>query len=156
MPNSRLESDAIFEWPAAPLATEEGMVDLSTAFPERDAEIHDLAFATDLEAGWYALSNPELDLGFALTFPTDPFECVWYWQPFGGYEDAPYYGRNYNVGLEPSTAYPSGDLFDAQRANDTIDVLEAGETVSASYVARTYTGTETVEDVSPAGAIRGR
>jgi len=139
--NSRLESSASFDWPEAP-RNDGGTVDLATDFPERDAEIHDVAFATDLDAGWYALTNAELDLGFALTYPTDPFECLWYWQPFGGYPDAPFYKRNYNVGLEPTTAYPSGNLLEAQRANDTIDVLGAGESVSASFTARTYTGIE--------------
>lgn len=150
--NSRLESGAAFDWPAAP-HVDGGTVDLSTDVPDRDAEIHDVAFATNLDAGWYALTNSELDLGFALTFPTDPFECVWYWQPFGGYEDAPYYGRNYNVGLEPTTAYPSGDLFDAQRESGTLDTLPAGESVEASFVARTYTGADLVRDVDPDGEV---
>jgi hypothetical protein len=150
--NARLESNAPFDWPEAP-REDGGTVDLATDFPDLDAEIHDVAFATDLDAGWYALTNPDLDLGFALTYPTEPFECLWYWQPFGGYADAPFYGRNYNVGLEPTTAYPSGDLFEAQRENGTIDVLGAGESVSASFVARTYTGIEGVQGVTGDGEI---
>jgi len=153
-PNARLASGEAFDWAEAP-REDGGTVDLATDFPDLDAEIHDVAFATDLEAGWYALTNPDLDLGFALTYPTDPFECLWYWQPFGGFADAPFYKRNYNVGLEPTTAYPSGDLFEAQRANDTIDVLEAGESVSASFVARTYTCVEAVESVTPDGEVDG-
>lgn len=50
------------------------------------------------------MTNPDLDVGFCFTFPTDPFECLWYWQPFGGHAEAPYWNRNYNVGLEPTTA----------------------------------------------------
>jgi hypothetical protein len=150
--NARLESDAAFDWPEAP-GVDGGTVDLSTDVPDRDANTHDVAFATELDAGWYALTNTELDLGVALTFPTDPFECVWYWQPFGGYEDAPYYGRNYNVGLEPTTAYPSGDLFDAQRETGTLDTLQAGESIEASFVARTYTGADLVREVTPGGEV---
>jgi galactose mutarotase-like enzyme len=151
-PNARLESDAVFDWPHAPGA-DGGTVDLSTEVPPPEAETHDVAFATDLDAGWYALTNPDLDLGVAVTFPTDPFESVWYWQPFGGFKDAPFYGRNYNVGLEPTTAYPSDGLFDAQRETGTLDVLPAGASVDASFVVRTYTGATGVEDVSPDGEV---
>jgi hypothetical protein len=156
MANARLDSGAAFEWPDAPRADGEGTVDLATDVPDPEATISDVAFATDLTDGWYALTNPDLDLGFALTFPTDPFECVWYWQSFGGQTEAPFYGRNYTAGLEPTTAHPSGDVFDAQRANDTVDVLEAGASISASYVARTYTGVSGVETVAADGSIRGR
>jgi len=151
--NARLASGESFEWPVAPGL--DGPVDLRD-FPPLDAEIHDVAYATDLEAGWYAVTNPEIDLGFAFAFPTDPFECVWYWQPFGGDLDSPYFGRNYNVGLEPTTAYPSADLPDAQRANDTIDTLEAGETVEASFAATTYRGVDAVAGVTPDGSVTAR
>ena len=150
--NARLASAEPFDWPDAPL-DDGGELDLSTAFPDTDASIHDLAFATELEEGWYALTNPDLDLGFAFSFPTEPFEALWYWQAFGGYAEAPFYERNYNVGLEPTTAYPSGDLFDAQRENGTIDVLSGGEQKSASFVARTYTGAEGVDSMADDGTV---
>lgn len=151
-PNRRLESGAAFDWPDAP-ADDGGEVDLSADFPDADAEIHDLAYAVDLEDGWYALTNPDVDLGFALRFPTDPFETLWYWQPFGGYEEAPFWNRTYNVGLEPTTAYP-GDT-DGQRATGTVKTLSPGETVSAEFVATTYGGLSSVESVTPDGEVRG-
>lgn len=148
--NNRLAGSATFEWPHAPGV--EGEVDLRE-FPPLDAETHDVAYATDLDEGWYAVTNPDLDLGFAFTFPRDPFECLWYWQPFGGFAETPYFNRNYNVGLEPTTAYPSGDVPDAQRANSSIDTLEPGETVRASYTAVTYRDVEAVSNVDPDGTV---
>jgi galactose mutarotase-like enzyme len=145
----RLASERPFEWPHAP-TRDGGTTDLRDVPPE-EAAIHDQCYATDLEDGWYALTNPELDLGFAFTFPTDPFECVWYWQPLGGFEESPYWGRTYNVGLEPTTAYPVGGLPDAQRANDTMKMLAPGETVDARFTARTYGDADAVADVSPDG-----
>ncbi|MFC6864362.1 DUF4432 family protein [Halomicroarcula sp. GCM10025817] len=144
--NGRLQPDATFQWPDAPTRSG-GRTDLRE-IPAPESGIHDQCYATDLEAGWYALTNPEIDLGFALSFPVDPFECIWYWQPLGGFHESPYFKRNYNVGLEPTTAYPSGDLPDAQRANGTMDTLGPGETVSASFVAHTFGGHEAVTDVS--------
>jgi hypothetical protein len=150
--NGRLEPDTRFEWPDAPLQNG-GTVDV-TEIPHRDERIHDLVFATDLTDGWYALTNPEMDLGFALEFPVDPFECLWYWQAFGGAEKSPHFGRTYNAGLEPTTAYPGHSLPERQRENDTIDVLDPGETIEATYRARTYRGYGSVSDVTD-GEVRG-
>ncbi len=152
-PNARLEGDCTFEWPHAP-GWDGGTVDLRE-IPPTDAKIHDQSFATDLEAGWYALTNPTIDLGFALNWSLDPFECLWYWQPFGGYHESPFFNRTYNVGLEPTTAYPGGDIPHAQRENGTMKSLEAGETVEASLVAQTYTGFSAVNAVSSSGEIEG-
>lgn len=152
-PNARLAGDVRFEWPHAP-GRDGGTVDLRE-FPPEDATIHDLTFAIDLDDGWYALTNPDLDLGFALTFPLDPFECLWYWQPFGGYHESPWFNRNYNVGLEPTTAYPSTDVPHAQRENGTMKELAPGETVEAEFTAMTYGGLESVSGVADDGTVEG-
>jgi hypothetical protein len=152
--NARLDGDSEFAWPHAPGA-DGGTVDLRE-FPPRDAEIHDQATAVDLEAGWYAVTNPDLDLGFGLRFPRDPFECVWYWQAFGGYEDSPFFGRTYNVGLEPPTAYPTHSIPEAQRETGTMKTLGPGETVSAEYTAVTYGGYESVSNVDRGGTVEGQ
>ncbi|MFB6106225.1 MAG: DUF4432 family protein [Halobacteriaceae archaeon] len=152
--NARLAAGESFAWPHAPRA-DGGEADLRQ-FPPHDAEVHDVAYATDLREGWYAVTNPALDLGFAYRFPTDPFECLWYWQPFGGDVELPYWGRNYTAGLEPTTAYPAADIPDAQAANGTLKTLEPGETLSASFVATTYRGLEAVERVTADGTVEGR
>jgi galactose mutarotase-like enzyme len=151
--SGRLAFDETFDWPHAP-TRDGGTADLRQ-IPGPDADLHDLCYAIDLDAGWYALTNPDRDLGFALTFPVDPFECVWYWQPFGGFYESPYFGRNYNVGLEPTTAHPSGSLPDAQRENGTMKTLAPGETVSASFTAVTYSGYESVSEVATDGTVSG-
>lgn len=135
-PNARLESGEEFEWPHAPGQDGE-TVDLRE-FPPYDAEIHDLAFATELREGWYAVTNPDIDLGFTFEFPLDPFETVWYWQPFGGFHESPYFNRNYNAGIEPTTAYPSAPLPEAQRETGTMKTLAPGASVEATFRARTF------------------
>lgn len=150
-PNGRLTGDSAFEWPRAP-GRDGGTVDLRRVPPD-DATIHDQAYAVDLDDGWYALTNPDVDLGFAFTFPTDPFECIWYWQAFGGYDESPWFNRSYNVGLEPTTAYPGAT--EAQRENGTMKVLDPGETAEASFSAMTYGGLESVTSVDPDGTVDG-
>ncbi|MFB6136798.1 MAG: DUF4432 family protein [Halobacteriaceae archaeon] len=161
--NNRLAGGESFEWPHAPAAADGGetapqagdTVDLRE-FPPTDSTIHDVAYARDLEAGWYAVTNPARDVGFAFSFPTDPFESLWYWQPFGGHHDSPYYNRNYNAGLEPTTAFPAGNIPEAQEANGTMKEIGAGETLTAAFAATTYHGLEAVEDVTPSGTVSGR
>jgi galactose mutarotase-like enzyme len=152
MANARLASDTEFQWPHAP-GTKGGTVDLSE-IPDTESEIHDVAYATDLESGWYALTNTDLNLGFAFRFPKDPFECIWYWQAFGGAEVSPYFNRNYNVGLEPTTAYPADSIPDAQRANGTMKTLEPGESIECEFVATTYRDVSNVSEVDWNGTVR--
>ncbi|MFP9190168.1 DUF4432 family protein [Natronosalvus vescus] len=153
-PNARLEGDVAYEWPHSPGA-DGGTVDLRD-IPPRSATVHDQSYAIDLSEGWYALTNPELDLGFGLQFPHETFDCLWYWQPFGGYHESPWFNRTYNVGLEPTTRYPGDTLPGDLGSNDPRDVLDPGETVDASFTAVTYDGLEEVTGVSPDGTVEGR
>ncbi|WP_224450284.1 hypothetical protein [Haloprofundus salilacus] len=115
-PNRRLQSGAEFEWPNAP-SHDGGDIDLATDIPCQNAEIHDLAYAIDLTEGWYALTTPVLDLGFALRFPIDPFESLWYWQPFGGYTPS------HRFGIEPTTS--ASNRRRRTRATPTVGVRPA-------------------------------
>lgn len=151
--NARLAGDETFDWPHAP-GKRGDTVDLRE-FPPTDSTIHDVAYATDLDEGWYAVTNPDLNVGFAFSFPVDPFESIWYWQPFGGHHTSPYFNRNYNVGLEPTTAYPASNIPDAQEENGTMKHLEAGETVTGSFAAIVYHGLKSVDGVSSDGTVTG-
>jgi hypothetical protein len=137
--NARLSGGETFAWPIAP--SPDGDIDLS-AVPPEDGTIHDVAYATELEDGRFAMANDSLDLRFEFAFPAELFETVWYWQAFGGDVTTPYFGRNYNAGLEPTTAYPSDTIPAAQEANDTMKTLDAGETVTANHTASTGSMTD--------------
>jgi len=64
-PSSRLPAGQTFAWPRA--RDKQGAeVDLSVV-PPKSVRCLDLAFVHGLREGWYAVSNPQLKLGFALT-----------------------------------------------------------------------------------------
>jgi len=150
--HARLQADKSFEWPMAPTADGETL-DLRE-FPLYDATVHDQVYLTDFDDGWYAVSNPDLDLGFSLNFPESTFECLWYWQAFGGMTGSPFFGQNYNVGIEPTTAYPAGSIPEAQRENDTIDTLAPGERVRTRLTAVTYDPEGSVSEVAEEGDVK--
>lgn len=132
---ARLPPGEEFEWPIC--ETDDGPVDLRT-FPPKTERVHDLVALTDLAAGRYTVSNPEIDLGVTVRFPESLYEYLWYWQPFGGFESAPFFGRNYNVGLEPCTSIPNAGL-SAAVENDTAETLGPGETRESTVTVETHT-----------------
>jgi len=96
--NTRFAS-GVYDWPHVP-ARNDGMIDLRyVAGPE--ANTSDTLRLADLAAGWYALTNTRLQVGFGMAWPLDVFPALWYWQVYGGAYGAPWYGRTYNIALEP-------------------------------------------------------
>ena len=92
------------DWPSAPsLRSEDGgfaRVDriLGPAFQSDDS------FYMTVPEGWYELHNPALELGLKMTWDAQVFPYVWCWQVYGGAFGYPYYGRTYNVAVEPFTS----------------------------------------------------
>lgn len=127
-PNARLEPGTTGEWPT-PIGPDGNPIDLRSPPPKSEG-VHDLVQLTDLTDGRYHVTNHDLDLSVSVTFPTDLYEYVWYWGAFGGFEAAPFFGRNYTLGLEPATSMPNAGLEQAIE-NGTENRLCPGETVTA-------------------------
>ncbi|MFC7020794.1 MULTISPECIES: aldose 1-epimerase [Haloarcula] len=132
--NARLPPGETYAWPVC--ETPEGPVDLRV-FPPRSERVHDLVALTDLAEGRYTVSNPTLDLGVTVRFPESLYEYLWYWQPFGGFDEAPFFGRTYNVGLEPCTSIPNAGLEEAIE-NGTAESLDPGETRTSTVTLETH------------------
>lgn len=75
-------------------------VDLSK-IPEPDARVSDVIFLSDLLEGKYEIINPKLSLGFRFEFPEKIFRYIWFWRVARGSFGYPWYGRTYNIALEP-------------------------------------------------------
>jgi hypothetical protein len=61
---------------------------------------------TDLTDGWYGITNQRRKVGFGMVFPHAIFSSVWYWLVAGGGYGPPWWGRTYNLALEPWTSWP--------------------------------------------------
>ena len=149
-PNNRLKAGFEGPWPWSD-TKDGGRADLSKV-PPKSLRAYDMSYIADMSEGWYAITNREMGLGFALTYPSDVFPYLWYWQSLGGGYGYPWYGRTYNIGLEPFTSYTNEGLATAIE-NGSALWLEPGQRVSASLKATAFSGAQGVERVDPDGVV---
>ena len=138
-------------WPRVP-GRDGGEVDLSRVLPVA-ARIADGAYLTDFREGWCAITNQRMKLGFALTWPPSVFPWMWYWMVYGGELGAPWYGRTYNIALEPFTSFPNS--LDSAMAAGTAPRLGPGASVSATLRAVVYAGLSRVSSIDVDGQVHG-
>jgi hypothetical protein len=132
-----------FEWPY--VSDRQGRVVDLREVQVADSGIADMHYLVDVEQGWYAATDREAGVGFALSFPTRVFPHVWLFRTFGGWRGL------YTLILEASTGYPY-DL-DVARQNGTCAHLGAGETLTAEVQAIAYAGIEAVSRVEADGGV---
>lgn len=122
-PNSRLEKRQDCEWPIV-LGRNGEKIDLSR-IPSKTAHSHDMAYLHGFDRGWYGLFSDRLQLGFGMSWDAKLFKYLWLWQVYGGWAGYPWYGKSYNIGLEPVSSYP-GSLSNAVAAGTQL-VFAPGE-----------------------------
>lgn len=94
-------------WPAA-TGMDGAPVDLSRLPPRGTPS--DVCYLTDVPEGWYEVANPATNLVFRLEWDVATMPHVWFWQEFGATKESPWWGRHYNIGLEPFTSHPGHGL----------------------------------------------
>ena len=65
------------------------------------------------DAAWYEIAHPGKGVAFRVEWDAARMPYLWYWQEFGAGDGYPWYGRHYNIGLEPFSSYPTNGLADA-------------------------------------------
>jgi galactose mutarotase-like enzyme len=121
--------------------------------PGPDANTMEMCYLLDLEDGWYALTNTGRGAGFGMRWDRTVFPVVWLWEVFGGGHGYPWFGRTYNLALEPFTSWPGG-MRNALN-NGTAPILGAGESLETSLLAVAYEGFGAVSGISDAGVVSG-
>lgn len=145
-PASRLAPNHRSEWPLAAGIHGE-RIDLSRIEgPECGA--HDWAYLTDFDEGWFAIRDPEQEVGFACRWPAHIFPFALLWQNYRGAQSAPWYGRAYTIALEPQSTFPADYAQGAPLLG-----LDPGETLDLALVAVAFEATEPVTAVSNDGVV---
>ncbi len=151
-PTTRLESGEDYIWPIVTGRNGED-IDLSK-IPGPETKSHDLAFLFDLQAGWYGLTNQDREIGFGMYWPEEIFKSLWFWQVYRGSLAHPWYGRTYNIALEPWTA-PYHHLREAQ-AHGAARIMQPGEILDVRFGAVAYSGHQRISGISTAGDVIAR
>jgi hypothetical protein len=157
-PAHRLAPGSSGPWPVMPGADGRPL-DLRF-IPPPEAHTADMFYLVELGAGWYALTNRRLGLGFALTWPAEVFPVLWVWQELGGSHGYPWYRNTYALGLEPFTGYATAGtvgLAEVIKAGRERRLAPGGRlTAGLKAVIYPADGAAGVAEVTPAGQVRLR
>lgn len=149
---TRLKGGGQHRWPW--VREEDGpAVDFSRADPP-GIEQEDLGYVVNLPEGWYAITNQDTRVGFAMSWSLETFPYLWIWRNFNMRTGYPWYGQVYTLALEPWSSYPSSGLV-AAIDNGTAVKIAPGETHTAELRAFAYKGLQRVTNVSPGGEVSG-
>lgn len=88
-----------------------GIVDLSV-LPERGT-MSEMLYLKDLSEAWYEVQNPKKRLTLRVELGIGQMTYLWFWQEYSASRFYPWYGRHYNVGLEPFSSYPTDGIEEA-------------------------------------------
>ena len=59
------------------------------------------------------MESREKRLGLRVEWDVDQMPYLWFWQEYGASEFYPWYGRHYNIGLEPFSSFPTNGIQEA-------------------------------------------
>jgi hypothetical protein len=149
-PTQRLEPGSTHPWPRA--TTRDGRAIDFSRVPGPDARVADMTYLTDLTDGWYGITNQRRRAGFGMVFPREVFNVIWYWLVARGGYGPPWWGRTYNLALEPWTSWPGTGLAEALTYGRARR-LGAGESLAVDIKALAYAGVEGISGIAPDGSI---
>lgn len=147
-PNTRF-AEGVYSWPDVP-GRHTGMIDLRQV-ASAEADTTDTLRLDQLPEGWYAITNTSRQVGFGMSWSSQVFPALWFWQVYGGAYGPPWYGRNYNIALEPFSTVQL-TLPDAIQAGSA-HLLEPGEALQARFLAVAYSGPAGITRITPDGEV---
>ncbi len=151
-PTSRFAPGQEFDWPVGKSVTGED-VDISR-LPPKDSRISDMPYLTNLQEGWFALTNQGRKLGIGMSWDKRVWPHLWWWMAFGGEMGYPSYGRVYTCAVEPFSSWPA--LLTKSIENNTHHTLGPGEEMTAWLKTVIYEGIERVAGIDEKGTVRPR
>lgn len=119
----RVASTDRFTWPIA-TSSDGGKVDFSK-MPEKGTD-SEMLYLIGFETGWYRITSPSSDISVRVSWDKDLLPYLWYWQEFGSSTEYPWFGKHYNIGLEPFSSFPTNGLAEAIK-NGSALTFQAGE-----------------------------
>jgi len=113
----------------------------------------DNCYLSEFDQGWIAVSNTKQNVGFGLAWDSAVFRYIWIWEALGGGIGYPWYGRTYNVGIEPWSGFPCAGLNEAV-SRGTAVILQPGQSIDVWLTAVAYTNHAEVKTIGRDGIVR--
>ncbi len=146
----RFDVGKSFDWPIG-ISKEGKKIDISI-IPKKQNNTGDMLYLSGLKNGWVTVTDLKRELGFGLVWPVDVFPYIWIWLVCGGAFGYPFYGRNYNIALEPFTSLPGPGIAEAVKNKSALE-LDAGEEIRLHMQAIVFEGAGRVKFLSKDGKI---
>jgi len=140
-----------YKWPKV-IDTEGKERDLSV-IPSKNLIFHDFVVISSFNEGWYALTNRKLKLGFGLRWDKKVYPYLWFWQNYNT-PNYPWFGRAWNIGLEPSTSIAYKGLSEQVKEGKYIS-LKPREFLETEILAVIYTDLKKVNYIDKEGKVEG-
>lgn len=139
----RVKDGRTYTWPI--VEDEAGAsVDLSV-LPETGT-MSEMLYLRGLSEGWYEVENLKKALALRVEWDVEQMPYLWFWQEYGASGFYPWYGRHYNIGLEPFSSYPTNGIEEAV-SNGTAMLVGAREERRFSLRVEVLEGSEGGEGV---------
>jgi hypothetical protein len=135
-PNGLWEPGGDYDFPMVPNRRSGKPQDITRVLPKETRSV-DVVFFKELTEGWYAITDQKSRVGFGMAWDQSLFKYLWMWQVYGGHNDYPWYGRTYNVALEPFTSYPPAGVQNAIK-NGTALVMKPNQVIETDLAAVAY------------------
>ncbi|HWL44435.1 MAG TPA: aldose 1-epimerase [Ilumatobacter sp.] len=150
-PGSVLAAGSEHRWPHAH-RPDGSVVDLSVV-PGPDQRGAQFGYLRDFSEGFFAIRNPQTQLGVAMTWPLDVFPEAWFWQEIHHTADYPWFRRAYVTAIEPCTTSPGHGIAHARSVGGRPMQIDGGASRSARIEAVVFHSRHRVRRVLPGGDI---
>ncbi len=150
-PGTALAAGATHAWPS-PQGSDGATVRLDEV-PAAGSGVAHLAYLSEFDSGFFAITNPSLRLGVAFRWPTDVFPCAWYWLEAGGSKGFPWFGRHYSLAIEPATSAPGQGIANLKAKGGSPMTLAPDEEREVEIEVTLFHDDRRVVGVKPGGAV---
>jgi Domain of unknown function (DUF4432) len=150
-PGTLLKAGARYSWPLVTTPLGE-LVDLAR-IPGPDEPRAVLAYLLDFSSGFFAITNPRLNVGVGLCWPLDVFDKAWLWQEVRSTNGWPWFGRAYVVAVEPAAAIPGHGMAGVRARGSTGLRIEGHASNEVTVEAVIFDGRGRVSGIAQGGVV---